>query len=635
MRALDDSDPRLIGRFAVLGLLGAGGMGRVYLARPVHGPDHPDALVAVKVIRPELADDGPFRERFRREVAAAARVNALFTAEVVDADPDAAAPWLATRYLPGRTLAEEIAEHGPFDDHRLRGLALRLAEVLAAVHATGVVHRDLKPSNVLLAADGPRLIDFGIAAAMDLPSLTGTGMVVGTPTYMSPEQIDGGRPVGPPSDVFSLGGLLVTAATGREPFRGATTPAALLYRIVHGEPDLSGVPARLRDLVARCLAKDPAARPTARRIIDEILGVPGHEPAQPLVSAPSTVIPGPEQTPPPRRRRRGPLVALALVIATVAAGAISWQSLPGQTGTPPPPPTVAPVAPVAPAATARGIVTTVEDPRAIGVGGNRVAVLSPDTATVTVFDLAGTQLTTFASKPGAAAVAVSPDGTTAAVAGSDAVTVHDLADGRVVTGAWDGPGAAAVTYTRDGKRILLADLAGSVIRDMELGSMIPVRTAVLDPQDVAESPDGRQIFVPNGRANTVTVVDAVAGRAGAVVQVGQFPTAATVSPDGTRAYVTNTGSDTVSVLDTATAQIVATVPVGDAPSDVAASPDGAWIYVADNGSGTVTVIDAATATVAATVPAGRTPNALAVAPDSSRVYVVDGTTDTITLLQRP
>ena len=321
-----------------------------------------------------------------------------------------------------------------------------------------------------------------------------------------------------------------------------------------------------------------------------------------------------------------------MVTAALAAGAISWQSLPGRAGPPPPPPTVAPAAP---AATARGIVTAIEDPSAIGVGGNRVAVLTPDTATVTVFDLAGTQLTTFASKPGAAAVAVSPDGATVAVVGSDSVTVHDLADGRVVAGAGDGPGAVAVTYTRDGRRMLLADAGGSVIRDVELVSMLSERIAVLDPQDVAESPDGRQLFVPNGRANTVTVVDPAAGRADAVVQVGQFPTAVTVSPDGTRVYVTNTGSDTVSVLDTATAQVVATIPVGDAPSDVAASPDGAWIYIADNGAGTVTVIDAATATVAATVPVGVSPVALAVAPDSSRVYVVDGTADTITLLQRP
>jgi YVTN family beta-propeller protein len=634
MRALDDSDPRLIGRFLVLGLLGAGGMGRVYLARPADGPDEPDALVAVKVIRPELAEDGPFRERFRREVAAAARVNALFTAEVVDADPDAPAPWLATRYLPGKTLAEEVADHGPLDAQRMRGLALRLAEVLAAVHATGVVHRDLKPSNVLLAADGPRLIDFGIAAALDLPSFTATGTMVGTPAYMSPEQIGGSPTVGPPSDVFSLGGLLVTAATGRDPFPGPTTPAALLYRIVHGEPDLSGVPGELHDLVARCLAKDPAARPTARDIIDEILGVPGHEPAPaPVPAEPLTSpirIPPPVPSTPPRRRR-GPLVALAVVTAALAAGTISWLSLPDPPG--PPPPAPAPV--VAPAATARGLVTAIEDPAAVGVGGDRVAVLSPDTATVTVFDLAGTRLTTFASEPGAAAVAVSPDGSTAAVAGSDAVTVHDLADGRVVAGAGDGPGAVAVTYARDGGRVLLADTAGSVIRDIELESMLSRRIAVLDPQDVAESPDGRRLFVPNGPANTVTVVDPVAGRAGAVVQVGQFPVAAAVSPDGARAYVANTGSDTVSVLDTATAQVVATIPAGDTPSDVAASPDGAWVYVADNGSGTVTVIDAATATVATTVPVGVSPVSLAVAPDSSRVYVVDATADTIILMQRP
>jgi serine/threonine protein kinase len=323
MRALDDSDPRQIGRFAVLGLLGAGGMGRVYLARPVDGPDHPDARVAVKMIRPDLAGQPQVRDRFRREVATAARVNPQFTAEVIDADPDAPAPWLATRYLPGKTLSEEITDNGPLDTHRLRGLALRLAQVLAAVHNSAVVHRDLKPSNVLLSPDGPRLIDFGIAAALDLTNVTATGEVIGTPVYMSPEQITGIPPVGPPSDVFSLGALLVTAATGRKPYPNATTPAALVYRIVHDEPNLSDIPGDLHDLIARCMAKDPAARPTARDIINEILAVPAG------ASSPTLVMAETEQLDPPKpapRRRRGPVAALDLFAATLAPGVLAWPA---------------------------------------------------------------------------------------------------------------------------------------------------------------------------------------------------------------------------------------------------------------------------------------------------------------------
>jgi serine/threonine protein kinase len=327
MQALDDTDPRQIGRFTVLGLLGAGGMGRVYLARPIDRPDHPDARVAVKVIRPDLAGQPQVRDRFRREVATAARVNPQFTAQVVDADPDAPAPWLATRYLPGKTLSEEITDNGPLDTHRLRALALRLAQVLAALHNSGVVHRDLKPSNVLLTPDGPRLIDFGIAAALDLTSVTATGELIGTPAYMSPEQITATPPVGPPSDVFSLGGLLVTAATGRKPYPNATTPAALIYRIVHDQPNLTEIPGDLHDLIARCMAKDPAARPTAREIIDEILGVPAGASAPTLVTAETEQVDLPKPAP---RRRRGLVAALDVIAATLAPGVLAWPLWPAR-----------------------------------------------------------------------------------------------------------------------------------------------------------------------------------------------------------------------------------------------------------------------------------------------------------------
>jgi serine/threonine protein kinase len=196
---LQDGDPRQIGPYSLLRRLGGGGMGRVYLGRSAGG-----RLVAVKVIRTELSDDPSFRARFTREVAAARRVNGLYTALVVDADPDGPVPWLATAYVPGPSLSEAVAAHGPLSEATLLPLAAALAEGLAAIHAAGVVHRDLKPSNVLLAADGPRVIDFGISRAVEASALTGTNLLIGSPGFMSPEQAVG-HDVGPPSDVFSLG----------------------------------------------------------------------------------------------------------------------------------------------------------------------------------------------------------------------------------------------------------------------------------------------------------------------------------------------------------------------------------------------------------------------------------------------
>ena len=254
------SDPAAVGPYRLTSRLGTGGMGQVYLARSPGG-----RLVAVKVIRAELAADGGFRSRFAREVRAARSVSGMFTAPVVDADPGGQPPWLATAYVPGPTLAEAVAERGPLRPEVVVTLGAGLAEALAAIHTAGLVHRDLKPSNVLLAADGPRVIDFGIARAADATALTLTGTVMGSPGYLSPEQADG-HPVGPPGDVFSLGAVLAFAATGAGPF-GDGPAAALAFRVVHAEPDLSAVPARLRPLIARCLAKNPADRPTPTELL--------------------------------------------------------------------------------------------------------------------------------------------------------------------------------------------------------------------------------------------------------------------------------------------------------------------------------------------------------------------------------
>ncbi|MDX2780153.1 protein kinase, partial [Streptomyces caniscabiei] len=267
MERLRSSDPARIADHRLLGRLGAGGMGVVYLARTSAG-----SLVALKVLAAEYAEDAGFRERFRREVEVARRVDSPWAVPLIAADADAEAPWLATAYVPGPSLAEAVAVHGPLGEHGLRVLGGRLALALAEVHRAGLVHRDLKPGNVLLAADGPRLIDFGIARAPEDSGLTATGLVVGTPGYLSPEQAEGrgGRTVGPPSDVFSLGCVLAFAATGRPPF-GTGALDALLYRAVHDPADLDGVPAPLGALLSRCLEKDPADRPEVAELIRELL----------------------------------------------------------------------------------------------------------------------------------------------------------------------------------------------------------------------------------------------------------------------------------------------------------------------------------------------------------------------------
>ncbi len=263
MDALLPSDPEFIGRYRLVGRLGGGGMGQVYLARSPGGRS-----VAVKVIREPLAADPGFRIRFAREIAAARRVSGIFTAPVVDADPDADRPWLVTAYVDGPSLADAVEQSGPLPADMLVLLAAGLAEGLAAIHAAGVVHRDLKPSNVMLAADGPRIIDFGIARASDATALTHSGTLVGSPGFMSPEQAEG-RPVGPASDIFSLGAVLTFAATGAGPF-GSGQPSTLLYRVVHTRPATAGIPAPMRALIERCLAKDPAARPTAESVLASV-----------------------------------------------------------------------------------------------------------------------------------------------------------------------------------------------------------------------------------------------------------------------------------------------------------------------------------------------------------------------------
>ncbi|MFD7555985.1 protein kinase [Streptomyces sp. NPDC059533] len=280
MQPLEAGEPRTIGAYRLLGRLGAGGMGRVYLGRSAGG-----RTVAVKIVHPHFAADEEFRARFRREVEAARRVGGEWTAPVLDADPEAAVPWVATGYVAGPSLDRAVAGHGPLPEASVRAVGAGLARALVAVHGLGLVHRDVKPSNVMLTLDGPRLIDFGIARATDgTASLTSTGVSVGSPGYMSPEQILGKGITGA-ADVFSLGAVLAFSATGRPPFTGDNS-ATLLYKVVHEPPELDDVPpGALRGLIEACLAKAPADRPSPGAVAEALapaLGAPGWLPA-PLV----------------------------------------------------------------------------------------------------------------------------------------------------------------------------------------------------------------------------------------------------------------------------------------------------------------------------------------------------------------
>ncbi|MER5835762.1 protein kinase [Streptomyces sp. NPDC002130] len=331
---LHSEDPKSVGGYRLLDRLGAGGMGVVYRARARSGRE-----VAIKVVHAQYAADAVFRTRFRQEIAAVRKVSGAFTAPVLDADPEAARPWMATQYVPGPSLAGRIRDRGALPDAELRGLALGLVEALRDIHRAGVVHRDLKPANVLLAEDGPRVIDFGISrAAENHQTLTETGQMIGTPPFMSPEQLVDARGVGPASDVFSLGALLVYAVTGRGPF-DADSPYLTAYRVVHDEPVLEGVGGPLRGLLERCLAKEPADRPGLDELARELAAVlpepadgdpatmtlradrlPAVEPAHAATAAPP---PGAVR---PRRRVR-PLLAATGTVGAAVLGLTAYLTL--------------------------------------------------------------------------------------------------------------------------------------------------------------------------------------------------------------------------------------------------------------------------------------------------------------------
>ncbi|MGW0119160.1 protein kinase domain-containing protein [Streptomyces sp. NPDC003327] len=336
-------EPAYAGDYRLQACLGSGGMGVVHLATSPSG-----LRLAVKVVHARHAEDPEFRARFRQEVAAARRVSGAFTAPVVDADPDAVRPWMATLYVPGPTLADQVRRNGPLSPAELRRLTAGLAEALRDIHRAGVVHRDLKPSNVLLTDTGPKVIDFGISRPVDSDLHTETGKLIGSPPFMAPEQFQRPREVGPAADVFALGSVLVHAATGHGPF-DSDSPYIVAYQVVHDEPDLTGVPEELAPLVARCLAKEPAERPTPAEVMTALLP-PSYEaaafiPAQRRRPTLPETAPAPSPAwdtdtrvreaaaaPPRRRSRLRPRLTIAVAAAVALTGTGLYAALDAPAG---------------------------------------------------------------------------------------------------------------------------------------------------------------------------------------------------------------------------------------------------------------------------------------------------------------
>ncbi|HEY9372385.1 protein kinase domain-containing protein [Streptomyces sp.] len=369
---LREGAPERIGPYEILARLGAGGMGEVFLGRTASAAGtHDGTYVAVKTVLRDVALEPAFRDRFRREVKVAGLVSSPYAAAPLGGDADAETPWLATAYVPGPSLSQAVRRSGALPVPTVRALGAALARALADLHGAGVLHRDLKPGNVMLAVDGPRVIDFGIARSSGATTMTATGMMVGTPSFMSPEHVAGARHVSGASDVFCLGSVLCYAATGEDPFGDGPLPA-VLYRVSQADADLSRVPEELRDVIAACLAADPAARPTPERLAELLgggqrapwpqgvldhIGEYGRELAQLIASgaalrevAPAPVAPdqlptmppvAPTVPPAPRKRRRA-LIAAAVALALVAGGVgayVLWPegNPPARTATPPAP----------------------------------------------------------------------------------------------------------------------------------------------------------------------------------------------------------------------------------------------------------------------------------------------------------
>jgi WD40 repeat protein len=585
MEGLQRGDPASVGGYQLLGRLGAGGMGQVFLGVSPSG-----RRVAVKLIHPVHAGTEHFRERFAREIEAARRVGGFHTAPVVDADPHAETPWMVTAYIEGPSLEEAIGRYGPLPPGQVRALGAGLAEGLTAIHAHALVHRDLKPGNVIMAEDGPRIIDFGIARAIGASTLTTPGSVVGTVAYMSPEQVRG-DPVLPASDVFSLGSVLAFAATGRQPF-GSDTAATVMFRIVSQPPDLAGLDDEgLRSLIEACLAKSPGDRPEVRAILAALTGrgpapapvVPGKIPVADGRGAQTRTHPGtnPRATVPPdppvharpagRRPRRRTVTLIAAVAVLAVLGAVVPILLTSSPGT----------------AAGHGP----------GTGSNLGRAIAARDFTV--------QLPTNAI---ANDLAFSPDGRFLAIGVENigATYLWDVATDRqaAILKVRGSGSITGVAFSPDGELLASANNAGQVfLWNVSTGTLVATLTSPGPgwADGVAFSPDGKLLAI--GQGNRQVYVWSVATRR----ITHTFSAASAIngvafSPDGQ--FLAGAGAATF-IWNVATGQRYAALydPRDQNDLNVAFSPDGKVLAVAD-GDGKAYLWDVASGNVIATLVIG-------------------------------
>ncbi|MCL7381155.1 WD40 repeat domain-containing serine/threonine protein kinase [Streptomyces sp. 35G-GA-8] len=523
---LGSGDPVTAGPYRLEGLLGAGGMGRVYLARTPAG-----SAVAVKVVHREYAADASFRKRFEQEVSAARRVQGLYTVPVVDADLGAGEPWLATAYVPGPALHDAVAARGPLAVEEVLALTAQVAEALQSIHAAGVIHRDLKPSNILLSADGPKVIDFGIARAADVTSVTSTGMLAGTPGYMAPEYIRG-ESLTEAVDVFALGAIAAYAATARPAFGG--TGHSVLYRILEQAPDLDGCPEPVRTVAARCLAKDPAQRPGLADVI-RLCRTDGTHRPDPAVPPQRTVVdpapdfhnaataaaaaapqrqgPVPDAVTVPEPAQPVPLTDMPQMSVPALVGAIGVLAvvavliavlLPDNSTDKDTPTEMAPTAKLGGYTRGKG-----PDGLAFSPDGKTLATGSKD-GKVRLWDVARRTIrATLAPRPApgdtevsVTAVAFSPDGSLlAAGTGSSIVALWDVAQRRqvasITTDEYGSDTLNSVAFSPDGRLLATASVDGAYLWNARTGPDLGKRVAVLDDdmqaKQVEFSRDGKTL----------------------------------------------------------------------------------------------------------------------------------------------
>jgi hypothetical protein len=681
MEALKPSDPIKVGKYRLIARLGGGGMGRVFLGTSPGGRQ-----VAVKIIHAELADDKQFRERFSREIEAVRQVGGFHTAPVVDADPNADPPWMVTAYIQGSSLQDAIAEHGPLSLDEVCKLGAELAEGLAAIHACGIVHRDLKPSNVILADDGPRIIDFGIARTGQASRITMTGWVVGTYAYMSPEQVRG-EVVGPASDVFSLGCTLTLAATARAPF-GDDSIASVVHRITSEPPDLTGLTDErgFRQLIGECLAKSMDDRPTLADVLTRLTEpgsdteVPGEPATDDAEHPPETddgldprlaremtqTMRGGDRAAPDQAtdRQRRPVrhvsrrtvaivagIAVVVLLGAVLGIVLSGAPKPSHQASGPSPSASSSTVPAGSAPPALPEVT-LHDPNGKDVYGvafrsNSVLATGDGNGNSYVWNAATGKLVATLSDPNGDAVsslAFSPINDSFASTDTNGITYVWNAANHQLTGTLQNPngqGNDSVAFSPDGNSVASGNQDGTTyLWDVTPGATnaTPV-TTFRDPDGksvygLAFSPDGSSLATgdTNGSVYLWNVAnDKLTATFHDPDSHGLYDVA--FSPDESLLAVSDTSSDDMGVVylwNTATGKLTATLQTDDNSNvaDIAFSPDGRFLAAADT-VGDVDLWNVATGHSLASLqdPSGQSLIGIAFSPDGDAIATTDAAAD--------